>query len=122
MRLDEPEHYIVSFRTELVRLFEHSIGLADPGGTAEVDSELRAPCLGKRVRELLGIATIFIVLDRTAGVTELGAGSLNAELHIFPFQSDFDGFTTRPWPESVLLGTSLPKTPLHRLLNFGTNI
>src|ERR1700731_1745717 len=46
MRLDEPEDYIMSFRTELVRLFERSIGLADTGGAAEVDFELPVLCFG----------------------------------------------------------------------------
>jgi hypothetical protein len=71
MRLDEPEDYIMSFRTELVRLFERSIGLADTGGAAEVDFELPVLCLGEKIQELLGIARIVIVLHRAAAVPGL---------------------------------------------------
>src|SRR5712691_7100802 len=71
MRLDEPEHYIMSFRMELVGLFEHSIGLAYTGGAAEVDFEPPVLCLGEKIQELLRIAIIFIVLHRATAVTGL---------------------------------------------------
>jgi hypothetical protein len=75
MRLDEPEHYIMSFGTELVGLFEHSIGLADTGGAAEIDFELPVLCLGENIQELLRIAITFIVLHRATAVTGLGVRS-----------------------------------------------
>jgi hypothetical protein len=61
----------MSFRTGLVGLFEHSIGIADTGGAAEVDFELPVFCVGKKIQELLGIAMISIVLHRAGAVTGL---------------------------------------------------
>jgi hypothetical protein len=61
----------MSFRAALVGLFEHSIGLADTGGAAEVDFELPVICLGQKIQELLWIARIVTVIHRAAAVTGL---------------------------------------------------
>jgi hypothetical protein len=38
--LDEAEDYIMAGLAQLMRLFEHPVGLADSGGPAEIDFQL----------------------------------------------------------------------------------
>ena len=58
MRFDEAEHHVDALVAELMRLFEHPIGLAHPGRTAEINLEPALALFSDQVEEGLGRGTL----------------------------------------------------------------